>query len=130
MSTRYQLIQGIDDLLAFLGQRMHDFSQLVRRNRNDLQRMQNHWRTFDCERWVEARKRYFVDVRLLHQRNNDATFVSIEDGRLDHDHVRNRIAICASIAMNVELRHLQRRMLVRKRAVLLAKGIPGNDRFL
>jgi hypothetical protein len=31
MSTRHQFIQSIDDLLTFLGQRVHDFSQLVRR---------------------------------------------------------------------------------------------------
>lgn len=39
MSPRYQLIQGIDDLLAFFRQRMHDLSQLVRGDGNDLQRV-------------------------------------------------------------------------------------------
>ena len=130
MSPRYQLVQRIDDLLALLRKGMHNFPQLVRGDRNKLQWMQDHWRAFDGERRIEARQRNLIEVRSFHQGNDDAALVPIENGRLHNHHVRNRIAICATIAMDVELSHLQRRMLVGKGAVLLAKGVPGKDRLL
>jgi len=42
VSPRDQLIQGIDDLLSFLCKRVHHFPELVRGDRNEFQRMQNH----------------------------------------------------------------------------------------
>jgi hypothetical protein len=77
--------------------------------------MQNYCRIFDGESWIEARKRHFIEIRLLHQRNNDATPVAVEDGRLHNDHIGNRISIRASIAMDVELSRLQVGMFVRVR---------------
>lgn len=62
MSTRNQLIQSIDDLLAFICKGMDLLPQLVYANRNELQRMQNNCRIFDGEDWVEARECHFVEV--------------------------------------------------------------------
>lgn len=42
VSPRYQLIQGIDDLLPFLRERVHHLPELFSGNGNEFQRMQNH----------------------------------------------------------------------------------------
>lgn len=42
VSTRYQLVQGVDDLPTFRCKRMDNFSELVRGDGNKLQWMQNH----------------------------------------------------------------------------------------
>jgi hypothetical protein len=127
MGARDQFIERVDDLLAFSGKRLYERPQVVCGNRDRFERMQDHRSFLDNERWVEARKADCIQVRFPYQGYDDAPSVVIEDGRLHDYDVRDGVAVLAAVAMNVELRHLERGMLVCKGAVLLGERVPSRD---
>jgi len=62
MSPRDQFIQGIDNPMAFVCERLDELSQLVFGDRRRFQRMQNHRRFFDDKRGIEARMADLIDI--------------------------------------------------------------------
>ncbi len=62
MSPCDQFIQGIDNLMAFICERLHKLSQRVFGDRDYFQWLQDHRRFFDDERGIEARVADLVQV--------------------------------------------------------------------
>lgn len=92
--------------------------------------MQYDRNVLNSERRVEMRLTDLVQVRFSYQGNNYPACIFLVQRRLNHDNEGNTVAASTAVAMNVELRHSERRVLVGKRAMLFAETVPGGDRFL
>ena len=124
---RENLVDSSEDRIALFRQRAHTFTQLIRWNGDEVERVEHDRHALDLENWIQHAQHRSIDRVCLDERHDDATTIGIKLRRL-HDYDEwDGVAQSADIAVNVELRHLERRVFVGDRPVLLAVRIPRCD---
>lgn len=98
VSTSYQFIQGVDDPITLVRERLDKLSQLVLGDGKGLQWIQHHRDVINDECRVELGAVDFVEGRLPHQRHNDTAVIPIVNGGLYSYEERCALAGLSTIA--------------------------------